>query len=245
MENPPFSLGDASTPSWWIFHLSSRVNQSLKCPQFYYEFASLPNCENGPKTPIWKPEYFPWVPPSHRPTPCQSFHYPRPHPIHPIKIPSDGLLLAEAANVSRWVPNSAIASRPSKANMKLHLKFVHRVGRAPFTNVENMENSCFTRCSGAIHGGWKGCWFGQGRNGRATLSYPPKKKSTVAVKSWILQDPSIPCEFLKVASYQNPSWKPYCKLWPPFAVFVSRKMASQKSVILLPWRKNTWLIRGI
>ena len=38
--------------------------------------------------PIWKPEYFPWVPPSHRPTPCQSFHYP-PHPIKPSRSHQD------------------------------------------------------------------------------------------------------------------------------------------------------------
>ena len=204
MENPPFSLGDTSAPSWRIFHLSSRVNQSLKCRSFNYGvgfFCQIAKIVQKPQSGT--PENFSWVPPSHRPTLCQSFHYP-PHIPYipsshqdPIKIPSrshqDGLLLAEAANVSRWVPNSAIASRPSKANMQLHLKFVNtRVGHRPFhqrgTWVFRGNSWGVKRVGG----------FGQAEIAELPYYTPKKTNSAAAVKSWIIQDPSIPASSSKL-----------------------------------------------
>ena len=82
----------------------SRVNQSLKCRCFTTNFfiARLIATTKNAIGIVKDPDF--------------------PAPQHPIKIP-DGLLLAGAANVSRWAPNSAIASRLLKDNIHLHLGF--------------------------------------------------------------------------------------------------------------------------
>ena len=133
--------------------------------------------------PIWKPEYFPWVPPSHPSNALSEFPLPPPHipSSHqdPIKIPSDGLLLAEACKCFKMGSKQCNSIKAIEGQHETSPKIrSHRAGHGPLSPTWNMgEISCFTRCSGGIHGGWKGCWFGQGRNGRATFLYPQKKKA--------------------------------------------------------------------
>lgn len=179
------------------------------------------------------PEYFPWVPPSHRPTPCQSFHSPTsPHPIKPSRSHQDPI---------RW-PTPCGGCKCFKMGSKQCNSIKAIEGQhetSPQIRSPGWGTGPFHQCGKygefMLHQVFRGnSWGvkrvmvrGQGRNGRATLLYPPKKQSTVAVKSWILQDPSIPCEFLKVASYQ-PVLKTLLQTLAPVCRFCQPKNGQSK-----------------